>query len=322
MVQGITVPFFKLSLDEREIDEVVRIMRKGYMTQGRETRMLEKEFSRYVGSRYAVAVDSCTSGLFLSLKCNGIGTGDTVSLPSITFASAANVVLHCGAKIDWEDESYVGRAYYLKNNRIYKIVDSAHQVERSIYRDFPGSLMSFSFYPTKQISSCEGGMICLNDHYAMEWLEKARWNGRHGGGYVYSIDIPGWKMNMTDIQAAIAFVQLKKLDEMNRKRKEIVEYYNRELGEDCKSLHLYTIELEKRDECLKFMDEKGINCSVHFYTPLHLQPAYKEFKTVLPKTETIARRTMSLPLYPDMTVKEVDYVIKAVKEWRLNFDGE
>lgn len=316
------IPFFKLSLDEREIDEVIRVMRKGYLTQGKEVRALEKEFSYYVGSKYAIAVDSCTNGLYLSLRYSGVGSDTTVTIPSLTFASVANVVLHCGAKIDWEDESYVGRAYFLKHNRPFKIVDSAHQIERGIYRDFHGSLMSFSFYPTKQISSCEGGMICTNDYYAMEWLEKARWHGRKGGGFVYSIDYPGWKFNMTDIQAVIAMVQLKKLDDMNRKRRTIIDYYNKELGENCTSLHLYTIDVDNRDEFLTFMDNNGINCSVHFYTPLHLQPAYKEFKRPLPRTEVIANHTVSLPLYPDMNQDEADYVIKAVKEWRLNNDGE
>lgn len=314
--ENIRVPFFRLSLDEREIDEVVRVMRKGYLTQGREVRLLEKEFSRYVGSKYAVAVDSCTNGLFLSLVCNGIGPGDTVSIPSLTFASVANVILHTGGKIEWEDLIYVGYAYYLKNNRPFKIVDSAHHVERALYHDYRGALMSFSFYPTKQISSAEGGMICLNDHYAMEWLEKARWHGRKGGGFVYSIELPGWKHNMTDVQAVIALIQLSKLDDMNRRRRQIVTYYNRELGENVESLHLYTIDVDNRDEFLEFMDKKGINCSVHYYTPLHLQPAYKEFKRCLPLTEAKANHTVSLPFYPDMTIEEMDVVIKAVKEWR------
>lgn len=318
MAEKRNIPFYKLSFDEAEIESVIRVIRKGYLTQGRETRTLEKDFCRYVGSRYAIGVDSCTNALFLSLKYAGIGPGDIVSMPSLTFSSPASVVMHCGADINFEDESYVGQAYYLKNNRPFKIVDSAHQVERGIYRDFDNSMMCFSFYPTKQISSAEGGMICTNDHFAMEWLEKARWNGRKGGGYVYSVDIPGWKMNMTDIQAAIAFVQLYKLDEMNAKRKSIIEYMNRELKESVTSLHLYTIEMDNRDEFIKFMDNKGINCSVHFYTPLHLQPAFIRYKKSLPKVETLARRTVSLPLYPDMTIEDVDYIIKAVKEWRLN----
>lgn len=311
------VPFFRLSFDEREIDQVVRVMRKGYLTQGKETRVLEKAFASYVGSRFAVATDSCTSGLFLSLKCNGIGPGDTVKIPSLTFASVANVILHCGARIDWEDVVHVGRAYHLKNNRIFKVVDAAHQVERSMCRDYSGALVSFSFYPTKQISSAEGGMICLNDHAAMEWLEKARWHGRKGGGYIYSVDMPGWKMNMTDVQAVIALVQLEKMDEMNRKRRAIVDYYNRELGEHVNSLHLYTIDVDARDDFLKFMDEMGINCSVHFYTPLHQQPAYAEFTKTLPVTEKKAQTTVSLPFFPDMKQEDCDYVIKMVKEWRV-----
>jgi dTDP-4-amino-4,6-dideoxygalactose transaminase len=310
------IPFFKLSLDEREIDEVIRVLRKGYLTQGKEVRMLEKDFSRYVGCRYAVAVDSCTNGLFLSLKCNGIGEGDRVTIPSLTFASVANVILQTGAKLEWEDKVYVGSAYYLKNNRPFKIVDSAHQVERAIYHDFRGTMMVFSFYPTKQISSAEGGMICLNDHHTMEWLEECRWHGRKGGGFAYSVNRVGWKFNMTDIQAVIAMVQLHKLDDMNRKRRQIVAHYNKELGENVESLHLYTIDVDNRDKFIAFMDEKGINCSVHYYTPLHLQPAYEEFKRSLPLTEYKANHTVSLPLFPDMTEEEVDYVIEAVKEWR------
>lgn len=313
-----TVPFFRPSFDEWEIDEIVRLMRKGQLTQGRETRILEKEFSHYVGSKYAIGVDSCTNGLFLALKYAAIGPNDMVTMPSLTFASVANVVMHCGADIEWEDESYVGQAYYLKNNRPFKIVDSAHQIERKIYRDFNNSLMCFSFYPTKQISSAEGGMICTNDHYAMEWLSKARWHGRHGAGFVYSIDFAGWKMNMTDLQAVIALVQLKKLDDMNRKRKEIVDYYNRELGENVTSLHLYAIEMDNRDDFLRFMDSKGINCSIHYHAPLHLQPAYKRYKKMLPKTETIASRTVSLPFYADMKQEDMDYVIKNIKSWRMN----
>lgn len=310
------VPFFKLSLDESEIEQVIKVMRKGYLTQGREVRVLEKEFCKYMGCKYAVAVDSCTSGLFLSLKCAGIGSEDTVTIPSLTFASVANVVLHSGAKINWEDEVNVGHAYYLKNQRVFKIVDAAHQVERAMMYDFRDALVSYSFYPTKQISSCEGGMICLNDHAAMEWLEKARWHGRKGGGYEYSIDFPGWKMNMTDVQAVIALVQLTKLDDMNAKRRVIVDYYNRELNEDCQSLHLYTILTEHRDNFIKYMDSRGINCSVHFFTPLHKQPAFQEFKAELPFTEKVAKKIVSLPLYPDMTQAEVDYVIKHIKEWR------
>jgi len=311
------VPFFKLSLDEQEIDEVIRVMRKGYLTQGREVRMLEREFAKYVGSKYAVAVDSCTNGLHLSLLCNGLQwVGELVSIPSLTFASVANTILHIGAKIDWKDEIHVGKAYYLDHNRPFKVMDSAHQVERALYHDFRGALMNFSFYPTKQISSAEGGMIALSDHYAMELLEKARWHGRKGGGFDYKIDMPGYKYNMTDVQAVIAFVQLRKLDEMNRRRRQIVNYYNRELKENIESLHLYTMDVDNRDDFIKFMDQRGINCSVHFYTPLHLQPAFREFKRCLPLTEVKASHTVSLPLYADMTIEEVDYVVKAVREWK------
>lgn len=313
----VKIPFFKMSLGKREFEVIADLLHKGYLTQGPETRELEREFKYYVGSKYAIGVDSCTNGLHLSLEYANIGAGDIVAIPSLTFASVANVIVHTGAEIDWEDENYVGFAYRLKNNRPFQIVDAAHQCEWGIYKDFAGSLMSFSFYPTKQLSSAEGGMICTDDHYAMEWFEKARWHGRAGNGFKYSIEMVGWKYNMTDLQAAIARIQLQKLDRMNRQRKHIINYYNRELNHDCKSLHLYTIDMENRDEFIRYMDRHGINCSVHFYTPLHLQPAYKEFNIKpMPKTEEKARKTVSLPLYPDMTKEDVDVVIKAIKEWQ------
>jgi len=312
------VPFFKPFFDRREISEIDRIMRQGVLSGGENARLLEKEFSSYVGSKYAIAVDSCTSGLFLSMKCNGIGQDDVVTMPSLTFASPASMVLHCGAKINWEDESYVGKAYHLKNDRIFKIVDSAHQIERGMYYPLRGAMVSYSFYPTKQISSAEGGMICLDDYYAMEWLDRARWNGRKGNGYNYSIDFPGWKMNMTDMQAVIALVQLDKLDDKNRRVKAIVDYYNQELEEKVDSLHLYTIEVDNRDDFIRFMSMNGVSCSVHFYTPLHRQPAFKQCYKELPKTDMLAKRTVSLPLFPSLREEQAMHVVDLVKKWREN----
>ncbi len=90
--------------------------------------------------------------------------------------------MHCGAKIKWEDKSYVGHAYHLRNDRPWKIVDSAHELERLSYTspNVNKALVNYSFYPTKQLASAEGGMIVCDDHYAMEWLAKARWHGRSG----------------------------------------------------------------------------------------------------------------------------------------------
>lgn len=309
------VPFFRPSIGKKEIEAVIKILHFKHLTMGIETRKFEEEFKHYIGARYAIGVDSCTNGLFLALKYNQVGAKDVIRMPSLTFSSVASVVLQAGAEIQFEDEFYVGQAYRLKTNRPFQIVDAAHQIEWGVYKDFNDSLMCFSFYPTKNLSSCEGGMICLNDHYAMEWLEKARWHGRKGGGFNYSIEFPGWKFNMTDIQAAIGRVQLRKIDWMNRQRKHLVNYYNRELNEHGKSIHLYRINVENRDEFIAFMDGRGINCSVHFFTPLHKQPAFKR-DVSLPKTEQEAKTTVSLPLYPDMTKEEADVVIQAVKEWR------
>lgn len=342
----IKVPFSKPSVTEEEIQAVTKVLKSGWLTTGEITRDFEKKFAEYVGAKYAVAVNSCTAALSLSLKAleeyiDPVEEGDEVIVPSLTFTATASIVTHCGAKpvfVDVEKDTFcldpllVFDAMTPKTKAVIPvhltgntanspydgsvIIDSAHRIakEKSI-ADFT----CYSFYATKNLTTGEGGMITTNYKDKAEWLRQARLHGLstgaenryRGGKWEYSVDFTGWKCNLTDIASAIGLVQLKKLPKMEKKRKKLIKRYNEALGYERTGTHLYPILVEKRDEFMTKMREAGIGCSVHFL-PLHLMPAYKDYKPSypLPNTEFLGERLVSLPLYPDMIEKEQEYVIE------------
>lgn len=317
------IPFKVLPIGENEIKAVENVLRSKSISMGKVVAELEKKFADYVDSKYAIAVDSCTSALFLSLKYRALDNNGHmpthVKIPSMTVPLVANTVEHTGANIHFVDEcEWVGHSYEMMP---YNVIDSAHRVSKGQYKEFPDSLMCFSFYPTKPITSCEGGMICTDDINAVNWLKKARWYGRNEGdtliknSWEYDIEFAGWKMNMTDVQAALALEQLKRLPELDKKRQDVVDAYNLFLNEDNTSLYLYRINVPKRDMFIKYMKENGVECGIHF-KPLHYMKAFKNcMKDDLSKTEEMALTTVSLPSYDSLTGDDIAFISLLVKEW-------
>jgi len=337
------IPFSKPSIDNKEINAVVEVMRSNWLTMGPKTAEFERAFAKYVGAKHAVAVDSGTSALFLALQVLAISEESKVYVPSLTFTASAAVVTHCRAKIvfvDVDEETMVMRdvrghltkkdaavAVHLTGNPVEwdsdrTVHDCAHRIDKKMCEGKKG-IFCYSFYPTKNLASAEGGMIAFNDSNLLEFFKLARSHGqtkngferyKEGTAFEYKIIFPGWKMNMTDIQAAIGLEQLKKLPKMDKKRLEIVRRYNEAFGYQRKGLHLYPILVENREEFLKMMRNKGVFCSVHFL-PLHKMPAYDTYKkTFLPNTMYLGEHLVSLPLYPDLTKKEVEYIINCVAD--------
>lgn len=233
-----------------------------------------------------------------------------------------------------------------KRHRLYVIEDAAHALP-SWYKGkkigILGDVTCFSFYATKTLTTGEGGMITTENK---KWADRMRTMRLHGmnrdawkryakeGSWFYQIVDAGFKYNMTDIQAALGIMQLKKLEFMWRKRRDIAKKYNdafmgiEEMAipfvkDDREtSWHLYPIKLDlnklkiDRNSFIKKLKEKGVGTSVHFI-PLHLHPFYqKNFcykRGDFPNAEFVYDRIISLPLYPKMSQKEVSYVIEAVK---------
>lgn len=338
------IPFNRPYLNNCEEEAVIDVLRKGWVTQGPRTIEFEKEFARWIGAPYAVAVNSCTAALFLSLVGLKLKPKARVAVPSLTFTASAEVIVQAGYTpvfVDVNPQTYcideddidkvkvdaVVSVHLTGNLSIQKanvpvIEDSAHRINRNSYR---GNPTCFSFYATKNMTTGEGGMIATHDEKLVEWLNKARrhgmskdaWKRMSTSQWEYVIEFCGWKANTTDIQAAIGIEQLKKLDYMNELRQRIIDRYNKGFCLRRTGLHLYPIRVNDRDKFMQIMKEKGIGCSVHFLA-LHKMPAYRKWNTrKLPVTEELSRQFVSLPLFPGMTMEEVDYVIEEVRKTRL-----
>ncbi len=313
MSPSIRIPFYKRTWTDAEIDAVTSCIRSGHLTQGVRVEEFEDIFSDFVGAKYSVAVNSCTSALFLCLK---LLSPKKVSIPSMTFASVASSIIHAGGKINWLDESWSGSRYPLitHNSKLGTIYDSAHALHRGDYTKKPDNLVCYSFYPTKNLSGAEGGMIATNNKKYAEWLRKARWHARVGKTWDYIIEFPGWKMNMTDLQAAIGIEYLKRIDNEAADRKKLLDVYNRLLGTSIKSDHIFQTIVANRPGFVKFMEDNGIECSMHF-KPIHKQPAFKSSYRKLPKTEHFEKLAVSLPLFPSMKISEVEEVCALMNKW-------
>lgn len=331
------IPFFRPSIGKEEIEAVDKVLAKGWLTMGDVTLQFEEEFAKYINAPFCVAVSSCTAAMFLTVQAlkkfnKPIGK---VSLPSLCFTSTAAVLYQSGVDFEFEDiepstflmkrtenmsiPMHYGGLFNFQPRVLFE--DSAHRI---IKNSFNGNITCFSFYAIKNITTGEGGMIALKDEEMADWLRKARLHGisadawkRYGKNSkgVYEVEFPGWKANLTDFQSAMGLVQLKKLDSMQERKKELVKRYNSNLGGiDRESNHLYPILVHNRDEFMDYLKENGIGFSFHF-PPLHLQPAYKDKKKDLPVTEFVGSRVVTLPLYPDMSFDEVDRVCEHVKLW-------
>lgn len=342
------IPLTRANIGKEEIDAVNKVLKSGWLTMGPETEKFEEEFADFVGAKHAIAVNSATSGLFLALKALGIGPGDEVIVPSFTFASSVNVIIHCGATpvfadikrddLTMDQESLdklitkktraVIPVHYAANRANIKtsipvIEDSAHFIPKK--GDNQKSFARvYSFYATKNMTTGEGGMITVNTKKTADWLRQARLHGLSrdawkrysvSSKWTYTVEFAGFKFNTTDLNSALGRVQLKRLEKFEKRRKEVVALYNKLLGLNNTGTHLYPILVDQRDKFFEYMKKHEIGCSFHF-TPLHLQPAFKKYsKGKLPVTEYVGSRVVTLPLDAVITDSEVKTVARLVNDF-------
>lgn len=366
---------------EEDILEVVDTLRSGWIGSGPKVLRFEELFRQFIGTRYAVAVNSCTAALSLALEIVGIQPGDEVITTALTFPATVNVIEHHGAYPVFADvdratatispdeiEKRIGprtkaiipvhlAGYPCEMDTIMKIArahglfvieDAAHALEAKYRGHRTGTLGdfgAFSFYPTKSLTTGEGGMLVTNQE---AWADKARIMRLHGissdawaryseaGFSHYETILPGYKYNMTDLQAALGIHQLDRLEHNHRHRETLWELYNAGLSGipgltlpsqhleegTVHARHLYTIYVDPeeagitRDELMVRLKEMRVGTGVH-YTAVHLHKYYREKygykRGDLPNTEWISDRTLSLPLAAKMTTSDAEYVIEAVR---------
>lgn len=278
----------------------------------------EQTIADYVGARYAVSFNSATNAILLCL----LSQNTTVSIPSIIPPVVPNAIITSGNKIKfYDDVSWVGDSYILHRFQTYKIVDSAQKLEQNQFKKECDSndLMIFSFYPTKPVGSCDGGMIVSNDYEKIQFLKEMSLNGMtySPNNWERVIKYPGFKFYMNSIQADIAYRNFQIYESKLNKLKRIRDIYNDELGLDNKSYHLYRLNIDDNNRFLNYMNNLGIQCGIH-YKALHDNPIYSQYSIdnkVLPMSEIESLSTVSIPYHENLTDYDIKEVILGIKNY-------
>jgi len=379
------VPFFRLKLGPAEKKAVSDVINSGWVTTGPRVRKFEQNICKLTGANYAVAVSSGTAGLFLALKSLSIGEGDEVITTSFTMVATVEAIIHAGAtpvladidpvtlNIDYHSVrskitkrtkaimtvdmagwpcEYRALKKLARENRLFLIDDAAHALGSS-YKNKPvgsiADLSVFSFYPTKNITSGEGGMVVSNSkrvidkirHLSLHAMSSSGWKRYAGGSWKYDVTALVYKFNMSDLSAGLALGQLKRFGSLQNKRIMLARRYKKNLGtlsdyielpfEDKMSSHawhLFIIRLNlsklkiTRDRFIAEMERHNIGCGVHFI-PIYKFSYYKKsfkFKVKdFPNCEKSFKRVISLPFYPDLTKTELEFVCKIIRRLIENY---
>jgi dTDP-4-amino-4,6-dideoxygalactose transaminase len=346
-----TIPLAKPQITRGERKAVDRVLKSLSLAQGPEVKGFELEFSKFVEDRDCVAVNSGTSALHLCLIALGLGPGDEVIVPSFTFAATANVVALVGATpvfVDIDPRTYcinpslvkaaissktkaiivvhlyglpaemVSISKIAKEHSLMVIEDAAQAHIASIENKMVGTLgdaAAFSFYPTKNMTSGEGGMAVLSDANHARTCRLLRNQGMEKR---YQNEVPGYNLRMTDIHAAIGRVQLKKLVGMTDKRIENANFLTTNLETEFVPyvpkgykhvFHQYTVRIKQnREDFSKRLNESGIGNDVYYPTQVHKLPSFA-LKLDLLETEAATKEVLSLPVHPGLRKKDLRRIV-------------
>jgi dTDP-4-amino-4,6-dideoxygalactose transaminase len=371
------------SITEAEIAEVVDTLRSGWIGTGPKSRRFEEEFAAYVGAEHAVAVNSCTAALHLSLLAAGCGPGDEVITSALTFAATVNSIVHTGATplladvhpdtlnvtVETLEAAVTAHTraivpvhfgglpcdldsiYQLaKTYGIMVIEDCAHAVGAEYKQRSIGSsagLSCFSFYPNKNLTTCEGGMVTTPESELAEKLSVWRLHGldRDAWRRFQTKDVmlswcvfPGFKYNLTDLAASLGLHQLRRLPEMLAVREKYAglldqavdqwsgvrrQYRPAARQEARHGLHLYTLIVDPtaffvdRNHLVAALREEGIGAAIH-YEAVHRHPHYRELLALgdedVPWAARIGETILSLPMNPSMCSSDLEDVIDACEK--------
>lgn len=353
------IPIASPLIGEEEKQAVIAVLESGQLAQGPRVHEFEEQFAALCGVKHAIATSSGTTALLTALLAHRIGIGDEVITTPFTFIASANSILFTGARpvlADIEESSYnidpdlieqkitqhtkailpvhlygnpcdMESIMEIADRHGLIVVEDACQAHgASIDGKRVGSFGTgcFSFYPSKNMTTGEGGMITTDDD---EIAERARLIRNHGQSQLYRHESPGYNFRMTELQAALGLAQLGKLEEWTRKRIAnaafLTERLNRVITPQVKQgyvhvYHQYTVRGVKgdRDQALQKLAEGGVGARVYYPLPVHRQPLYRQlgFKDSLPVSERMSREVLSLPVHPALTQEELDKIVSEVSK--------
>ena len=367
------IPLCKPAVGKEEIERVKEVLHSGWLTSGKYNAAFEEELAKYIGITHAICVNSCTSALQLAIEAQGI-TGE-ILVPSFTFVASANAIVTSGATPVFVDVDYdtcnmdiekakrkiydsteaimpvhfggqpcdmVGVMKLAGDYNLKVIEDSAETLGATFKGKQAGSFghaNCFSFFPTKNITTGEGGALVTNDD---KLAEKVRAYVGHGIGssaserekqdkpWLREAMYAGYNYRMSNILAAVGYEQIRKIDGLNRGRQEKAKRLTEEI-KDIKEIQvpkvaegathvyqMYTIKVpkERRDDLVHYLRACGIGASVHFDPPIHKQSFYRKkmFNADdLDVTETLSKEIVTLPMFSGISDAEIDYIVSKLR---------
>jgi len=347
------IPFFVQEFTSEMEEAAIHALRNESFVGGESVSKFEEEFATYVGTKYAVSVNSGNSALQMSLMALGISNNSKIVTPTNSFIASANCIKMVNAypilsDIDLKDGSidiqsinenvdgiipvhiygnpcnFDSVKTFAEEQKI-PIVEDACQAHGATYKNKKVGGLSdvgcFSFYPTKNMTvGGDGGMATTNNEEIAQKIISIRDNGRKTKN---EFDKLGFTMRLNTVNASIGRVQLRHLDEKNTRRQEIVSIYKKNLIEDCilpenehgrSVYHQIVIRHEKRDEIHKELTDNDIGSAIYYETPIHLQPLYQEYGYKLPNSEKFAKEVLSLPSYPSLSDDEILVISECVNK--------
>jgi len=285
----------------------------GNILHGEIVEEFEQAFAEYVGAKYACFANSASSLIYLSLK----GLNTTIRIPSITPPVIPNVIVSSGNKMEFYDDiDWVGGIYELHPG----IWDSAQMVDKNQYAKIAtgADVMIFSFYPTKPVGGCDGGMIVSDSKYVIDRYKTMVLNGTKPSKNAWDREqvMLGYKMHGNSIQARMAYENLKKLDKKNNTLDQIRLAFNESLGYNNKSHHLYRIRVKDNSKFIEEMKQVGIQCGIH-YKAFHKHYLVKNIVKYrdMPKSDLEEKQTVSIPFHEKLSSNNVEYIIDNIRKF-------
>ncbi len=352
------IPIAKPLIGEEEKQAVLEVLDSGMIAQGPKVKAFEDAFAEMCGVNHAIATSNGTTALHVALLANGIGEGDEVITTPFTFIASANSILYTGARpvfVDIDpvtfnlDPGKIEEAITPKTRAILpvhlfglvadmdpileiaeahnlRVIEDACQAHGARYKSRKAgafTIGTFSLYPTKNMTSAEGGMITTDDPVVAETCRAIR---HHGMRRRYYHDELGFNFRMTDVHAAIGLAQLKKLKNLNERRVHHAAYLSKHLEGVITPVvpegyhhvfHQYTIRVPdgKRDALADHLRDNEIGYGIYYPVPIHHQTFYRDelgYNVTLPKAERAADEVISLPVHPALTEKDLATIVETV----------
>lgn len=352
------IPIAKPQIGKEEKEAVEKVLESGMLASGQKTEEFEKRFAEYVGTKYAVATSSGTTALHLGLLSLGIQPGDEVIIPSFSFVATANAVLFCGAKpvfcdvdpltfnmdptelqqiITSKTKAVMPVHLYGQPAEIHPIIELADNIniiwdacqahgatyDNKMIGSF-GDIECFSFYPTKNMTTGEGGMITTNSMEIADLAISLRNHGREKTQWGYEHNRLGYNYRMTDINAVIGIEQLKKLPQNVKLRQRNASFYDDVLtnvntpyvpNNMSPSYHQYTIKTDYRESIIQSLRKNEIGYGIYYPMPLHMYSHLAQYTNGrLDVSEALSKKVLSIPIHPSLTLQDLEKVADAIDE--------